>query len=553
MRNAYTLPLRSWLASALRRQAEATSCWEPERRSQLLERAAGIAKKAIRVARSHQNDLPHALREAGLISLMQGSVRKARQYLDESLDVAKRQAARFEHAQTLLARGRAGVALGWAGAADDLTAARQALMEMGADWALDEPVAERTVAEPEPVTLSLADRFDTVLDAGRSIASALAPDAIFAAVRDAAVKLLRGEQCVVLRVHPERDAEATPVSGEMAGVFCPTMVHRALSASRAVTYSEGASDEASETLLLSGIRSALCAPILVRGRAEACLFVTHRGVSGLFAEDEQRLADFIAAIAGAALENADGFSQLQQLTATLEQRVQDRTAALEASNIELQQFAYIASHDLQTPLRGIAGFSQFLQQEYQGRLDETADGYLVRIIEGTKRMQTLIKDLLSYSRIDSRSRPFEPTNLNEVVEDAVTILDSSIQDSGGTVTRDELPTVAADRSQLVQLLQNLIGNALKYHGDQTPRVHVSAENGGHEWTISVRDNGIGIEDKHHERIFEIFRRLHTQTEYPGTGIGLAVCRRIVQRHNGRIWVESEPGRGSTFRFTVPVR
>ncbi len=247
---------------------------------------------------------------------------------------------------------------------------------------------------------------------------------------------------------------------------------------------------------------------------------------------------------------------LQYANEKLHRRNEELTEAkeaLEQSNVELQHFAYVASHDLQTPLRGIAGFAQFLQKDYQGRFDERADDFLVRIVDGAKRMQTLINDLLDYSRVESRSRPFEPVDLNETFEDAVALLRSSIEDTHGEVTRGELPTVVGDRSQISQLLQNLIGNAIKYHGDKPPQVRVSAENKGGRWTIAVRDNGIGIAAKHRESIFEIFRRLHSADKYPGTGIGLAVCRRIVQRHGGNIWFESEPGQGSTFFFTIASR
>ena len=247
----------------------------------------------------------------------------------------------------------------------------------------------------------------------------------------------------------------------------------------------------------------------------------------------------------------------RQLNDELERRVKERTAALahsndalEKSNIELQQFAYIASHDLQAPLRGIIGFSQLLHQRYQGRLDTEADVLFTRITNSVTRMQTLINDLLAYARIESRSRPFEPCKLNEIFDDAMNLMDSSIHDSHAQITRDNLPVVPGDRPQLVQLLQNLIGNAIKYHGEQPPRVHLAATRSNQEWDIAVRDNGIGIDRKHHERIFEIFRRLHTAQAYPGTGIGLAVCRRIVTQHGGKIWVESEPGLGSTFHFTI---
>ena len=250
---------------------------------------------------------------------------------------------------------------------------------------------------------------------------------------------------------------------------------------------------------------------------------------------------------------------LRQANEQLEARVQERTAqlarqaqALERSNQELQQFAYIASHDLQSPLRTISGFSQLLQSEYGGVLSEQADDWIERIVQATQQMQTLINDVLEYSRIGTHARPFRPVPFGEVLRDTLALLDGSIRDLGAVVTWDELPVVTGDRSQLVQVMQNLISNALKYHGSETPRIHVSAGRTDDEWVIGVRDNGIGIDPRHHERIFEIFRRLHNQRDYPGTGIGLAVCSRVVYRHGGRIWVESQPGQGSTFFFTIPV-
>jgi PAS domain S-box-containing protein len=234
----------------------------------------------------------------------------------------------------------------------------------------------------------------------------------------------------------------------------------------------------------------------------------------------------------------------------LEDKVRLANEALAESNIELSQFAYIASHDLQAPLRGVSSFARFLQQDYKGKLDQKADEYIDRIVNGCNRMQTMIRDLLEYSRIESRSRPFEETDLGEVFDDAVTILQADIQESGGRVTRGELPTVTADRSQLVQLFQNLISNGLKYHGDDPPLVQVTAEQRGTDWTVIVRDNGIGIKSDFREQVFDIFRRLHAEGMYPGTGIGLAICRRIVQRFGGRIWLESEEGKGTTFYFTL---
>jgi PAS domain S-box-containing protein len=234
-----------------------------------------------------------------------------------------------------------------------------------------------------------------------------------------------------------------------------------------------------------------------------------------------------------------------------EQELAAANRVLEESNLELKQFAYIASHDLQTPLRSITGFVQLLQQEYEGKLDEQAQDWILRTVRAVARMQTLIRDLLSYSRVDARSRPFTQIPFLDIVNDALILLESSIHDSGGQVACEKLPIVMGDRSQLVQLMQNLIGNGLAYRSDKPPHIHISAKRSEKDWIFSVRDNGIGIDPKHYEQIFEIFKRLHNQKDQPGTGIGLAVCRRVVNRHGGKIWVESEPGHGSTFHFTIP--
>jgi light-regulated signal transduction histidine kinase (bacteriophytochrome) len=252
--------------------------------------------------------------------------------------------------------------------------------------------------------------------------------------------------------------------------------------------------------------------------------------------------------------------ELQRTRDEMEYRVITRTEelarvneTLESSNIELQQFAYVASHDLQSPLRSISGFVQLLKMDYEEKLDDRGRDYIRRTVQSIAQMETLINDLLSYSRVESRSRPFVAVALGDVFHGSVSLLESSIRDAGGQVTCEELPVVLGDSSQLEQLMQNLIGNGLKYHGTEPPHVHVSAEPGvrKNEWIVSVRDNGIGIDAKYFGRIFEIFKRLHDQKEYPGTGIGLAVCRRVVERHGGTIWVESEPGHGSNFRFSIP--
>jgi PAS domain S-box-containing protein len=234
-----------------------------------------------------------------------------------------------------------------------------------------------------------------------------------------------------------------------------------------------------------------------------------------------------------------------------EEALKEKTEELAWSNRELEQFAYVASHDLQEPLRMVTSYVQLLAKRYQGKLDSNADDFMNFAVEGAMRMWNLIKDLLAYSRVGTRGHSFEPINCETILQAALANLKVTIEESGAVVTHDSLPTVMADSSQLVQLFQNLIGNAIKFVGKDPPRVHVSARGSGNGWTFSVRDNGIGIAPEFAERIFIIFQRLHGRQQYPGTGIGLAVCKKIVERHGGRIWVESELGKGATFYFTLP--
>jgi PAS domain S-box-containing protein len=236
-----------------------------------------------------------------------------------------------------------------------------------------------------------------------------------------------------------------------------------------------------------------------------------------------------------------------------EEELKKLSAELARSNSDLQQFAYTASHDLQEPLRVVAGFVNLLAKRYKGKFDEKADEFIEYAIEGTKRMQVLIKDLLDYSQLKTRSKSFEISDSLSALDKAVFNLRVAIEESGAIVTHDALPSIMADSSQLIRLFQNLVGNAIKFRGQETPKIHISAEQKKGEWVFSVKDNGIGIACQFADRIFLSFQRLHSREEYPGTGIGLATCKRIVERHGGRIWVDSMPGNGSTFYFTIPVR
>ena len=225
---------------------------------------------------------------------------------------------------------------------------------------------------------------------------------------------------------------------------------------------------------------------------------------------------------------------------------------LTRSNAELEQFSYVASHDLQAPLSTIAGYAQLLEKRCHNQLDAQGNKFIRNIVNSCGRMQALIDDLLEYSRVGRSEKPFDVIDCNLVFEDACANLQLAIRQERASVTRGDLPRVRGDSFQLLQLFQNLIGNAIKYRSSEAPMVHVGASRQGDSWVFSVQDNGIGIAEQYHPRIFQLFQRLHSQKQYSGTGIGLAICQRIVDRHGGRLWVESEPNRGSTFYFSIPI-
>ena len=235
----------------------------------------------------------------------------------------------------------------------------------------------------------------------------------------------------------------------------------------------------------------------------------------------------------------------------LKAQVEARNAALERSNQSLQEFAYVASHDLQEPLRTVASFTQLLRRRYAGKLDKDADEFIEFAVDGASRMQRLIEDILEYSRVTTRAHEFGQVDLAAVARATAAALQATVREQRAEISIGPLPTVWGDTVQLGQLLQNLIGNALKYNRSERPRVELSSrQSGANEWTIFVRDNGIGIKPEYFEQVFRIFTRLHTRGEYTGTGIGLAICRRIVERHGGHMKVESQEGLGSTFSFTL---
>jgi signal transduction histidine kinase len=260
---------------------------------------------------------------------------------------------------------------------------------------------------------------------------------------------------------------------------------------------------------------------------------------GPFLREERDLLEAVAERLGRIIESKKNEDELKILKNELER-----------SNTDLQQFAYAASHDLQAPIRNVEGFAKLLAKRYDDKLDNKARELIRFIIEGVKNMQNLITDLLEYSQVESKGRAFKVFDISNPLALAIANLENDIEENDVEITYDDLPKVMGDSAQLTRLFQNLLENAIKFRGKQRPKVHISVKPGENEWVFSVSDNGIGIDTKDTERIFSVFHQLHGKSEYPGTGIGLALCKKIVERHSGRIWVESEPGKGSTFYFTM---
>ena len=312
-----------------------------------------------------------------------------------------------------------------------------------------------------------------------------------------------------------------------------------------------------EFLQRFAVRANLVVPILVRDDIWGLLLAHQCSAPRQWNQFEMDLLQQLANQIGIALSQAK----------LLEKETQ-QSQELTRSNAELEQFAYVASHDLQEPLRMVTSYLQLLERRYKNKLDANADQFITYAVDGASRMQTLINDLLNYSRVSTRGQPFVPVDCSVVLEQVLANLQVAIADRKAVVTYDTLPQVMADATQLTQVFQNLIANAIKFCEHQQPLIHIGVRKGDadildgknlnftrseDEWLFSVRDNGIGLESQYTERIFIIFQRLHGRDKYPGTGIGLAICKKIIERHSGRIWVESKPGQGSTFYFTIPDR
>lgn len=569
LRQEYVSPVVVWLCTAQRIELEDLGAWNPSRRRRLLRRARRTSRRALRTSRSYRNNAPHALREAGLLAAVRGRGSKARSLLDRSLAIAGELGALQERGLTLVARGRAGARFGWTGAAADVDEGERLLAEVR--------VAPREEAE-RPATLSLLDRFDRLLEEGRRVASALDADDVHAALREAATALLRPQASRVIELQSRWDDTATSSSDEP--IVSRTLLDRAVRLGRPVSSGQDSAGDPGESMLLSTSRSALAAPIYVRGEAVACLYVTHDEVGGLYGEDDERVAQFLTAVAGSALENAEGFSAVQALSRTLEQRVEERTQELAVANAGLQgalerekgvaerlrtldelknEFVAMVAHDLRSPMASISGAATMLSSHFDQLTDSDRSAMLELISRNTIGLSALVEDVLQVARIESGQFSYDPGpfDLVSAVERTANELALGASRTISVEPAVGLPPAYADPDRNWQVLTNLLSNALKFSEDGTiVRVRVARDPEDPAFLrVEVIDEGTGIAEEDMPRLFQKFSRIRRAASpggTKGTGLGLYICERIVEAQGGRIWAESRPGEGSTFSYTIPA-
>ena len=576
--NCYTLPVYYWRLHALRRKAEQLGgAMSGRARARVLNEALMQGVRAWLAAVPSRNDVPRILRELALVRLMQGCPRQARWLLSAGLRAAERLGTAYDHAETLNVLGKLEAQQSWSGAEEHRAEAQRLLGRFWVDG--DAETNGRAGDAPASATLSLVDRFDTLLQVGRRIASALVEKQVYEQTRIAAERLLRCEDCAIVAVDAKRQYPF--LSGHCAALDLD-LLDKAVEMREAVT-EELVNGADSGSQMPSQDRSIICVPILVMGRVQACLYATHSSVRDLFGTVETQLCDFITAIAGASLENARQYDELQSLNLTLEDRVADRTEAAEAraqelaaSNAELErteeqlreairdandanvaksQFLATMSHEIRTPMNGILGMTDLLKRS---PVTPQQENCLKVIKKSGAALLTLLNDILDFSKIEAGKMELEHVefDVREVIEHSVSLLATSAHQKGLDVICEidsNVPrNLVGDPGRLRQVLTNLIGNAIKF--TSVGEVHIGTRAEEDSLELFVRDTGIGIPVENQQLIFDAFRQSDSSTtrKFGGSGLGLSICRTFVEMMGGDLLLESEVGRGSTFRVRIPA-
>ena len=556
VRNEYVAPLLPWLLTALRQQAENVGPYEVGHRRHLLRRAMVVSWRARTIAEGFRNNLPHVLREQALIAVLSGRRWAARRFVRRGVRVA----TRLNMAEELAELRRV-----------------QHLVEHGPTSSPMLPEVAGSVTRSSldgGVTIALVDRFDTLLRMGRIIATALTPEAIYEAVRASAIELLHAEGCAVVLLDEsgEPNSGAARLDDSSGKQMSEQLVVDALRTKSVAIHSQG-SAEAPDSLERARTRSALAAPIFVRGRAVACWHAVHRQVSDLFGPEESRLAEFISALAGAALENAEGFAAVQALSHSLELRVEERTAELSVANTALRStlaelervnqelrrldelksdFVAMVSHELRSPLTSIIGYCSTMMRHWEQFDNERKRSFVSIIDTQSRRLSGLVNDLLEMSRIESGrlDTQLRPVVLSELLGELAGEYAERLPSL--TVTGNPATTVVADSDHLRRILINLLDNALKY-GAEPVSVHVSAHGGAAR--VAVRDSGDGVPEEFRPRLFEKFAQASSGSKRTstGSGLGLSIVRGLVDAMGGDVWYESKDGdRQSGFVVQLPL-
>jgi signal transduction histidine kinase len=542
----YVAPVLPWLATVLRRRIEQLPVYATLDRKRTLRRFSKIVRRAYRVARQYPNNLPHALREKGYLAAFCGKSGKSKRLFLESIEVAKRQSARHEEALSLDAFGEVGIRLGWEGAAANLALGQTILQAQATEVRQSLSVYfPEYIGNSEESSLSISDRFSALLTMGRKIAAALSVSEVFSTVEKAAQTLLRLEDCVLIE-HPESDSEMpTGVSRDLVAECVRTR--------QPVVFSANDGRSASESMLLSEARSAICAPIVLGERVVACFYGRHGEIGSLFGENEKKIAEFIGTLAGAALENAEGFSRLQRLSEERRKLHQEAEKAIRHRD----EFLSIASHELRTPLTSMKLQSQLIHRQARERgIESVPQERMQKFLELTDkqigRLNHLIEDLLDVARLNVGRFVLnaEVTEVGRIVADTLSRFQSDLKSAGCEVQYRAPARVYAkiDPFRYEQVFINLITNAIKYARGSVLEITLEAKD--RRVRLYVRDHGPGIPLEDQTRIFQRFERA-TIPGASGLGLGLFIAAEIMKAHGGSIFVESTPGAGSTFVVELP--